>query len=377
MIQGMVFADIVSVTSAGVSARLSPEADDVSAPLAVAHGVPVVGGKCVVVQTHGTSYVIPVASVAPAAGGGVSVAGTQGPAGHDGAQGVPGHKGDKGDPGPAGHDGVQGPQGIQGLVGTGVHIKGTVATVAGLSTVTDAKDGDVHFVAGDGDLHVFHDPCDMHMPVVTEGLAGARFRPGTTHTEAGGVSTFTSAGGAMEGVLVQHAVVPGNDVSYSMEVRIVGAPKDMTRHQVDFSAGGHSWGLNQLTPDGAWHSVTGTEHVPDAQTLMEFRILWDGPSPYKIEVRGFKYTVGVMPAGVIRSGTGCWTDVGHVQGPQGPPGIQGPKGDPGADGHDGAQGVPGHAGSDGTNGADGHSIKVTKSHTAPAAPGMGDVWIQP
>jgi hypothetical protein len=89
--------------------------------------------------------------------------GPSGPQGIPGPQGVPGAAGALGPPGANGPTGPQGPQGIQGpsgptgpqgSTGTGILMKGTVATVAALPPSGNVQ-GDAYIVAADNSIHIW------------------------------------------------------------------------------------------------------------------------------------------------------------------------------------------------------------------------------
>jgi len=79
--------------------------------------------------------------------GATGAQGPQGPKGDQGAQGVQGANGDTGPAGPMGD------KGAKGDTGAGLHVKGTLATVALLPMTGNAL-GDAYFVAGN--LHVWN-----------------------------------------------------------------------------------------------------------------------------------------------------------------------------------------------------------------------------
>ena len=79
--------------------------------------------------------------------------GVVGPQGPPGAPGAAGQQGPQGPQGPQGATGAQGPQGVKGEVGSGVHVTGSVATVADLPA--GAAEGDAYIVTATGHLHVW------------------------------------------------------------------------------------------------------------------------------------------------------------------------------------------------------------------------------
>jgi len=88
--------------------------------------------------------------------------GNTGPAGADstvpGPQGPQGVEGDPGDPGAQGPQGVQGnpgPTGPQGATGTGILMKGSVATVGNLPP-SGNQQGDAYIVQADDSLHIWN-----------------------------------------------------------------------------------------------------------------------------------------------------------------------------------------------------------------------------
>jgi hypothetical protein len=89
--------------------------------------------------------------------GATGPAGTPGPAGGAGPPGPQGPTGANGATGPAGPQGVQGstgPPGPQGSAGTGITMKGTVATAAALPPTGNVQ-GDAYIVSADNSLHIW------------------------------------------------------------------------------------------------------------------------------------------------------------------------------------------------------------------------------
>ena len=90
-----------------------------------------------------------------------TISGLRGPQGPAGPQGAPGSVGMQGELGPAGPQGAtgpagpQGPTGLTGEQGTGVILKGSVATVADLDNIVDPVQGDLYVVLADGDGYVW------------------------------------------------------------------------------------------------------------------------------------------------------------------------------------------------------------------------------
>lgn len=87
--------------------------------------------------------------VYPVLGGGEP--GPQGPEGPQGPAGAPGATGTTGAQGPQGVQGPQGPTGAQGATGSGVTMKGSVATSANLPATGNAQ-GDAYIVQADDSL---------------------------------------------------------------------------------------------------------------------------------------------------------------------------------------------------------------------------------
>ena len=79
------------------------------------------------------------------------VTGSTGATGGPGDQGIQGVQGPKGDQGVKGDTGSQGPQGIQGQTGTGVTMKGSVATQANLPPTGNVQ-GDAYIVQADDSM---------------------------------------------------------------------------------------------------------------------------------------------------------------------------------------------------------------------------------
>jgi hypothetical protein len=151
-----------------------------------------------------------------------------GPIGPQGEQGIPGNTGPQGTQGPIGPVGPEGPRGFpgadgpEGPAGTGINMKGEVATVGDLPT--GATEGDAYTVEADGDLYVWDDetntwinvgpiqgpegpqgiqgPAGIQGPIGPEGPAGPEGPQGpagaststsVSHTPAGNISSTTVA----------------------------------------------------------------------------------------------------------------------------------------------------------------------------------------
>jgi hypothetical protein len=97
--------------------------------------------------------------------------GPQGLKGDTGEQGPQGLKGDTGAQGPQGIQGVVGPTGLQGSAGTGITMKGSVATSAGLPATGNR--GDAYIVQADDSLWV-HDGTNLCRVVPSRVRLGLR-----------------------------------------------------------------------------------------------------------------------------------------------------------------------------------------------------------
>lgn len=124
--------------------------------------------------------------------GSAGLQGIQGPKGDTGAQGVKGDtgfvgpqglKGDTGAQGPQGIQGVVGPTGLQGAAGTGITMKGSVSTSAGLPATGNR--GDAYIVQADDSLWV-HDGTNfvsggsIQGPPGSQGVQGVQGPTGAT-----------------------------------------------------------------------------------------------------------------------------------------------------------------------------------------------------
>jgi hypothetical protein len=109
--------------------------------------------------------------------------GPQGLKGDTGEQGPQGLKGDTGAQGPQGIQGVVGPTGLQGSAGTGITMKGSVATSAGLPATGNR--GDAYIVQADDSLWV-HDGTNfvsggsIQGPPGSQGIQGVQGPTGAT-----------------------------------------------------------------------------------------------------------------------------------------------------------------------------------------------------
>jgi hypothetical protein len=133
--------------------------------------------------------------------------GAQGPAGAVGPQGAAGPQGVAG---PQGHQGVTGAQGVQGAKGdpgVGVHVTGSVATVADLPAT--ANEGDAYIVTSTGDLHVWNGTAFVNTGLVRgpEGPQGATGAAGPN-----GPQGPAGPAGA-DGGLVAYEVVTGTPLA--------------------------------------------------------------------------------------------------------------------------------------------------------------------
>lgn len=136
--------------------------------------------------------------------------GAQGPAGPAGSQGPAGAAGLQGAPGPQGATGAQGPQGPKGDTGAGVHVSGSVATVADLPA--GAAEGDAYIVLATGHLHVWDGAAWVDAGAVRgpEGPAGPAGPTGPAGPQ--GVAGATGPAGADgdDGGLAGYEIVIGS-----------------------------------------------------------------------------------------------------------------------------------------------------------------------
>ena len=108
--------------------------------------------------------------------------GAKGDTGAEGPKGDPGEKGDTGDTGPEGpkgDTGDEGPEGPEGKPGTGIQVKGSVATEGDLPPAGNEV-GDAYGVLGTGDLWVWGDDDAWHNMGSVQGPAGEQGEKGET-----------------------------------------------------------------------------------------------------------------------------------------------------------------------------------------------------
>jgi hypothetical protein len=342
---------------------------------------------------------------------GAGTVGPQGPAGADGAPGPKGDPGADGAVGPTGPAGAKGDTGPQGPAGTALTVGATVATKGDLPATGAAVD-EVHFVSDTGDLWVWvgagQPGADATSPgggwqdlghvQGPAGPAGPKGDPGTGFVLKGAVPTKTDLpasaqpGDAYVTADNGHAFVwdgtgwqdagqlqgPKGDKGDPGPAGADGAqgPKgDTGAAGADSTVAGPQGPKGDPGADGAKGDKgdKGDQGVQGVQ----------GPVGTGLTIGAAVATVADLPAAgaaidethLVTStgdlwvwvGAGApgadpaspgagWIDLGHVQGPQGVPGVQGnvgPKGDPGATGPAGADGAQGPKGDPGPAGADG------------------------
>jgi hypothetical protein len=178
-----------------------------------------------------------------------------------GAVGVPGPEGPEGDVGPAGPQGVQGPvgpTGPQGSTGTGILMKGEVATVAALPPTGNVQ-GDAYIVQADDSLHIWNG---------TAWISGGSIQGPPGPTGPTGAQGPTGATGAT-GAAGADSTVPG-PVGPAGPTGPAGAPGYPTTT-------GHLGDILTVSADGAaptWEDAPaggGVDYIGD----------WAAPTTYK------------------------------------------------------------------------------------------------
>ncbi len=280
-------------------------------------------------------------------------AGTAGATGATGAKGDPGTTGPQGATGPQGTTGPQGPIGEQGVPGTGIELKGTVATSSALPAT--GAPGDAWLTADTGDIWVWDDDTDTwvnagHLqgpqgPVGPQGIAGPQGTSGPQGiagpqgaTGAKGATGATGAAGATGATGAQ------------------GIKGDTGLQGLQGAAGAQG----PAGPQGA----TG----PQGSTGPQGTIGPQGPQGIKGDTgstgpQGLKGDIGNTGPQGIKGDTGAAGSTG-IQGPTGPQGI---KGDTGLTGLQGPSGPAGQ----------GIQIKgsVPAFANLPVSATPGDTWI--
>lgn len=230
-----------------------------------------------------------------------------------GGVGPQGPQGEQGPAGPQGDQGPAGPQGPAGQDGTGISLQGTVATVGDLP-VSGNDDGDLYIVSADGNAYAWDGTMWNNVGAI-QGPAGPQGPQG----DAGPAGPQGDQGPA--------------------------GPKG---DQGDAGPAGPQGDQGPTGPQGpAGQDGTGISLQGTVATV--------GDLPANGNQEGDLYIVSADGDGYAWDGN-MWTNVGAIQGPQGPqgaPGDQGPTGPQGDTGPAGPQGDPGPQGPKGDEGDQG------------------------
>ena len=214
-----------------------------------------------------------------------------------------------GTPGPQGE---QGPQGPAGPAGTGINLLGTVPTVGDLPA--SGNSGDLYIVAASGDGYAY-DGMNWNNVGPIQGPQGPQGEQGATGdtgpTGATGPQGTTGPQGQQG--------IPGPQGT--------AGPQGPTGPQ------------GPAGQDGTGISIQGT-------------VATTGDLPATGNQEGDLYIVSADGDGYVWNGM-AWTNVGQIQGPQGPQGTPGEQGPQGATGPQGLQGETGPQGPQGETGLQG------------------------
>jgi len=373
--------------------------------------------------------------------GPVGAPGPQGPEGQTGLQGegLEGPQGPPGIQGSQGTTGAQGPRGECGPPGVGVCLKGTVPTSADLPMGCNAV-GDAWITADTGDLWMWNgcvwvDLGPVRGPQGPPGLQGVQGPEGATGSQG---PVGVEGGRGVQGPAgLEGPVGPaGTGVAFRGSVPNTGALPLQGNHQGDaflVIADGHMWVWTGAQwadtgpiiqgpqgvrgPEGAEgprgiqgnRGPEGVEGVRGPQGIagVEGPVGPPGPAGAGVCLRGTVASAADLPTACVRlcdayitTDTGemwvwdgqQWVNVGHIQGPPGPPGptgaegprgAQGPEGVPGPEGAEGPRGPQGELGPEGPHGPQGVpgiGIRIrgeVPNHAAlpPGPHEPGDAWI--
>jgi len=263
--------------------------------------------------------------------------GDQGTQGTQGAQGAQGFQGDNGDQGTQGFQGSQGAQGIQGTqgnqghqgnAGTGVNIKGNVATSGSLPS-SGIQDGDGYLAIDTGHLWIFTDGDWVDVGLI-RGPQGAQGTQGYQGTQGNQGAQGNQGFQGLQGTLGNQGE-RGNQWSWN-----TGYPATYSWTQIgDFYLRQDNWGVYSRS-SGSWVLLG---YIKGEQGF-----------------QGVQGTLGNQGFQGAQGGTGTQGAQGHTgtQGQQGFQGNQGQKGDKGDKGDQGATGAQGAQGTQGTQGVQGN-----------------------
>jgi hypothetical protein len=318
------------------------------------------------------------------------VKGDQGDQGIQGIQGVPGPiglTGNTGAPGPSGVQGIQGIPGPQGNPGTGILLKGTVATSADLPTTGNTA-GDCYIAQDTNDCWAWdgtkwNNVGPIQGPQGNPGVAGpVGPAPVTTTTAAFSVPPVgqtvspvyvadsswmiqneilwvETAGGGANGAALLLTAINGNNLTLENITGSVGAT---VSSDARIAPGGPQGESGAQGPAGQGLQYKGT--VATASML-----------PMTGNTQGDMWVTLDTGHGWIWSAPN-WDDAGPIQGPPGPKGDQGVQGIQGDPGVKGDQGIQGDAGAPG---APGNSVNfkgnVDTSAHLPAGASVADLYV--